>query len=587
MSEGNRAAEQEESGVEGGSRWRELYKTEDYWAIWLGLAIIGFGLCVFLSNPPKGMQETIEKSNAILAKEAAGAPFKTVAWYKAGKAKEKLKATSGDFPGAIKTFTGKTHKWKTNPIEAFVVSEELAAKKKASAQKVLDDAKQKADPDQAEEAALAAEEAARAADFKDESLNKKSVAAVKSWLSARDAASAASKKLKAATPVNQVGYLIALGIAFTVLFGIGIAFMGQPVGQFAVGFIFVFLMAVLAQLFAAQANIQDAGLGYAAWAILFGLLISNTIGTPGWAKPAVLTEYYIKTGLVLLGAEILFGKIVAIGIPGIFVAWVVTPIVLITTYLFGQKVLKIPSKTLNITISADMSVCGVSAAIATAAACRAKKEELTLAVGLSLIFTSIMMVVMPAFIKLVGMPYILGGAWMGGTIDATGAVAAAGEFLSEDALYVAATIKMIQNVLIGVIAFCVAVYWCFKVEREAGRTVGAMEIWYRFPKFVLGFIGVSIVFSMIYASMGPDVGYALIDNGVLKGLTKNVRGWFFCLAFVSIGLATNFRELKHYFKGGKPLILYVCGQSFNLCLTLLMAYIMFYVVFYEQVTSKL
>ena len=188
------------------------------------------------------------------------------------------------------------------------------------------------------------------------------------------------------------------------------------------------------------------GIGYAAWAIFMGMLLSNTIGTPKWVKPALQVEFYIKTGLVLLGAEVLFNKIIAIGVPGIFVAWVVTPIVLISTYIFGQKVLKIPSKTLNITISADMSVCGTSAAIATAAACRAKKEELTLSIGLSLVFTSIMMIIMPAFIKAVGMPYILGGAWMGGTIDATGAVAAAGAFLSEKALYVAATIKMIQNV---------------------------------------------------------------------------------------------------------------------------------------------
>ena len=78
----------------------------------------------------------------------------------------------------------------------------------------------------------------------------------------------------------------------------------------------------------------------------------------------------------------------------------------------------------------------------------------------------------------------------------------------------------------------------------------------------------------------------MIDNGVIGGLTKNLRGWFFCLAFVSIGLATDFRELKHYFKGGKPLILYVCGQTFNLCLTLLMAYIMFYIVF-TQITAKI
>jgi uncharacterized membrane protein YadS len=591
MSEDAGMAEQEEHKVQGGSRWRELYQTEDYWAIWLGLAIIVTALLVFLPRPPQGMRETITKSDEIIEKEAKQqAPFQTIACYQANDAKRKLKATSGDLPATIKKYTGKPHGWKANPIEAFVVTDARAAEKKAAAQQKYDAAKEKAGKLEGE--AQAAEDAARAAAFADDALNETATAAIADWRKAKRTVSADSKKLEAAKPVNQVGYLIVLGVAFIVLFGVGTRFMGRSVGRFAAGFTFVFLVAVLAQLFAAQANIKDAGLGYAAWAILFGLLISNTLGTPGWVKPAVQTEFYIKTGLVLLGAEILFGKIVTIGLPGIFVAWVVTPIVLIGTYLFGQWVLKIPSKTLNITISADMSVCGVSAAIATAAACRAKKEELTLAVGLSLIFTSIMMVAMPAFIRTVFPSFlpdnweILGGAWMGGTIDATGAVAAAGEFLGERALYVAATIKMIQNVLIGVIAFGVATYWCLKVDREAGRQVGAMEIWYRFPKFVLGFIGASIAFSLIYARMGHDVGYTMIENGVIGGLTKGLRNWFFCLAFVSIGLATDFRELKHHFKGGKPLILYVCGQTFNLCLTLLTAYVMFYLVF-TQITQNI
>jgi len=584
MSEDKQSADQQNTGSEGGSRWRELYKTEDYWAIWLGLAIIAVGLLVFLPRPPDGMEETIRQSNATMATEAEAVPFRSLAWYQANDAKKKLKASSGDLAKAIGKYTGKPHGWTTNPIEAFVVDETLAKEKKARAKKKHDAAKKRSDSLKAE--ALLAEDAARAAGFNDKSLNEKAEAAIAKWRDAKHEASSASKKLKKAKPVNQLGYLAALGIVLVVLFGFGLRCMGESVGKFALGFAFVFLVAILAQAFAAQANIKDAGLGYAAWAILFGLLVSNTIGTPSWVKPAVLTEYYIKTGLVLLGAEILFGKIVTIGIPGIFVAWVVTPIVLVGTFIFGQKVLKIPSKTLNITISADMSVCGVSAAIATAAACRAKKEELTLAVGMSLIFTSVMMVLMPAVIRAVHMPEILGGAWMGGTIDATGAVAAAGEFLGQKALYVAATIKMIQNVLIGVVAFCVATYWCFKVERSAGKDVGLMEIWYRFPKFVLGFIGISIVFSLIYGAMGSDVGYAMIDNGVIKGLTKNLRGWLFCLAFVSIGLATDFRELKQHFKGGKPLILYVCGQSFNLCLTLLMAYIMFYLVF-TQITEKI
>ena len=198
------------------------------------------------------------------------------------------------------------------------------------------------------------------------------------------------------------------------------------------------------------------------------------------------------------------------------------------------------------------------------------------------------MIIMPAVIKAtfpVDKQLILGGAWMGGTIDATGAVAAAGAFLGEKALYVAATIKMIQNVLIGVIAFFVALYFTTKVEAaETGMKVGPMEIWYRFPKFVLGFIAASIIFSMFFSGYNDEakgLGSALVDQGIIKGMGDLFRSWFFSLSFVSIGLATNFKELGHHFKGGKPLILYVCGQSLNLVLTLTVAYIMFYMVFPE------
>ena len=332
------------------------------------------------------------------------------------------------------------------------------------------------------------------------------------------------------------------------------------------------------------------GVSAEAWSIIIGMLIANTVGTPNFVKPALQTEYYIKTGLVLLGAEVLFDKIVAIGIPGIFVAWVVTPVVLVCTFIFGQKVLKMPSKTLNIVISADMSVCGTSAAIATAAACRAKEEELTLSIGLSLAFTAIMMVAMPAFIKAVGMPEVLGGAWIGGTVDATGAVAAAGALIGQKAMYVAATVKMIQNVLIGVTAFCVAVYWTTKVEPAEqgtpGRKVGIGEIWNRFPKFVIGFLAASIMASFISGKLGSDLSNAVVSEGLVRGIASPMRNWCFALAFASIGLSTDFRELAHYFKGGKPVILYVCGQSFNLMLTLLMAYVMFYLVF-PEITAKI
>ncbi len=352
--------------------------------------------------------------------------------------------------------------------------------------------------------------------------------------------------------------------------------MGESPGRFTAGFCCVFLLATLAYVLAGQKVVDTYHLGYPLWALVVGLLISNTVGTPKFLQSAAKTEFYIKTGLVLLGAEILFSKLASLGKPGIFVAWVVTPIVLVSTYAFGQRVLKMTSRTLNITISADMSVCGVSAAIATAAACRAKKEELSLAVAMSLAFTVVMMIGMPWFINAVGMNKVLGAAWMGGTIDATGAVAAAGEFLGDEYLPIAATIKMIQNVLIGVVAFCVSIYWTLYVDRERGVKPQLGEIWQRFPKFIIGFVAASVIFSIIHGN--SDGGTYLVDLAT-KESTKGLRGWFFCMAFVSIGLESNFRAFRKQIQGGKPLVLYLVGQSLNLCLTLLMAWLMFVVIY--------
>ena len=320
-------------------------------------------------------------------------------------------------------------------------------------------------------------------------------------------------------------------------------------------------------------------------ALTIGLLISNTIRVPDWLRPAVLTELYIKTGLVILGAEVLWHRLVALGVPGIAVAWVVTPVVLITTYWFGTKVLRLPSKSLAMVISADMSVCGVSAAIATAASCRAKKEELSFAIAISLMFTVVMMVVMPIAIGAIGLDEVVGGAWLGGTIDSTGAVVAAGSSLGEVAEQTAATVKMIQNILIGVTAFGVAVFWVFYVDRQDTQNKpDAMEIWRRFPKFVLGFVFASLVFTLLRRSVTH--GDSLVTLTV-KEATKGMRGWFFCMAFVSIGLDTNFSNLKKMMYGGKPLLLYVCGQTLNITLTLIMAYYMFGVVFADYIKEML
>lgn len=569
---------------DGRSRLSDLWKKEDYWAIWLGVAIFAFGYIVFVHGFSDQYSKEFAEAKAVI-QQHEGIPFKTIAVIEA-EATLKKQARNESIGKSIRDIFVRPGGWSNNPLDSFYRSSTDEQKLLLEQAKVLvTESKDMAN--MAFAAAVEAEALAKAENYTDEALNATAVERIKAWQNAKKTVKEREEAAKSKDK-NIFPSLFASFLFFAVIFGIGNAFMGIKVAGFFRGFIFLFVICLIAFMMGNQAWMKKYGVSSEAWSIFLGMLIANTISTPQFAKKALQTEFFIKTGLVCLGAEILLSKILAIGIPGIFVAWVVTPTVLICTYIFGQKILKIESKTLNMTISADMSVCGTSAAIATAAACRAKKEELTLAVGLSLVFTATMMIAMPAFIKAVGMNEVLGGAWIGGTVDATGAVAAAGAFIGPTAMQVAATIKMIQNVLIGFTAFGVAVYFATKVEaREDGAKVGVREIWDRFPKFVLGFLGVSILASSISGGLGGDLSNALVDGGLVKGLTSTMRTWCFGLAFTSIGLSTNFRELAVYFKGGKPLILYVVGQSFNLVLTLLMAYIMFFLVFPEITESLL
>ena len=366
-------------------------------------------------------------------------------------------------------------------------------------------------------------------------------------------------------------WIVVMGIGIGILLTIGVSIMKEDWKKFLGGYLVVYALAVISYVVAGQTTIKAWGLGYAIWALSFGLLIANTVGTPKWILKGARSEMFIKTGLVLLGGEILFSEILKLGMPGLLVAWIVTPTVIIFMWLFGTRWLKMASKPLTIIIAAATSVCGVSAAIAVSAACRAKKSELTLGVGMTMIFTVLMMIAMPPLCKAVGMLPAVAGGWLGGTIDSTGAVVAAGAFLGPVAEKVAAVVKMIQNVLIGVVAFLVAVYWITKVDRDPNAPrPSLMEIWYRFPKFILGFAAASLIFSFM---LMPVMGHEEV-SGILK-LSKIFRGWFFCLAFVAIGLESNFKELASQVVGGKPIILYIVGQSFNLILTLLMSWIAF------------
>jgi len=377
-----------------------------------------------------------------------------------------------------------------------------------------------------------------------------------------------------AVKLGDIPYLVLLGFCFLVLTSIAIVAMKEKTKSYWVGFPLVFFLAFLGLFLSNQKTISEWGLEYVLWALIFGLLIGNTVGTPKWLKPAVKTELFIKIGLVLLGAEILFHVILSAGSYGMTQAIIVVLSVWYVCYFLALKAGL--SKSFASILSTGVSICGVSAAIAAGGAVKGDPKEVSYAISLVLLIAMPMLILMPIIARAMGVPDAIAGAWIGGTIDTTPAVVAAGALYSEKAMQVASIVKMSQNVLIGVAAFILALYWVLKVEKKPKETPSPKEIWYRFPKFVVGFIIASIVFSFLLV---PTMGDTAV-NAILN-VTKGVRGWFFAMAFVCIGLDTKLMELIKIGKG-KPLAVFLAAQIFNIIITLLLAYALFGGIFFPR-----
>jgi uncharacterized membrane protein YadS len=177
-----------------------------------------------------------------------------------------------------------------------------------------------------------------------------------------------------------------------------------------------------------------------------------------------------------------------------------------------------------------------------------------------------MMIIQPWVIKSFGIPDIVGGAWLGGTLDTSATVVAAGALVSDAAMKVGVIVKFAQNALIGVAAFILVVWWTFKAGASAGgEKPSAGIIWERFPKFVLGFLVASALFSFFIPN-------AMVDG--TKGAFAEFRTWWFALAFMCIGLETKFTDLVAM-EGGRPALAFVTAQIFNIFFTLVLAYLIF------------
>lgn len=356
---------------------------------------------------------------------------------------------------------------------------------------------------------------------------------------------------------------IVLFLSIGILSYLGYLFMGNKSKGFILSFVIIFALAIAAKYLGAFAPIKKMGFESVFFAVAIGLLIRNIFGLPGWLAPAVKSEYYIKAGLVILGTSILFREIMKAGSLGMIQAVIVVFCVWYFTFTLA-RLFKV-DKEMGALLSSAVSICGVSAAIATSGAIKGDPKKLSFVVSLVLIVAIPMMYLMPYLAKWIGLNEVVGGAWLGGTIDTTAAVVASGKFLGETAEKYSVIIKSAQNVLLGVAAFVISIYWSFKGTNSDIRPTGAV-LWERFPKFVLGFLLASLVFSFAFA---PDIAKQL--SGVAN---KGAREILFSLAFVSIGLETDFRYIFKK-ENTKFIWTFLIGQVFNIFLTLVVAYLLF------------
>ncbi|GAA3747911.1 hypothetical protein GCM10022422_35570 [Flavobacterium ginsengisoli] len=369
--------------------------------------------------------------------------------------------------------------------------------------------------------------------------------------------------------VFEIKNLQTIGLQFIYFLLIGIIgtfLVGKSVRNFILAFPIIYFLTLIALILAGNAKIKALNLEAVIFSLIIGLIIGNLFKLPEWFRSALSTELFVKIGLVLLGSTVIFSDILKAGSLGLIQALVVVLSVWYFAFWLCRK-LKIDDE-LTLMISSAVSICGVSAAIATSGAIKGDSKKLSYVISIVLVTAIPMMIFMPMIAKYFNFPEEVTGAWLGGSIDTSGAVVASGTLVGETALKISTIVKFSQNVLLGIVAFAISIYWTY-THNKSGEALESKPslyvIWERFPKFVIGFIGASIVFSFFIT---PET------RETVKESLKNIQGLWFALAFTSIGLETNFKDLLQN-NSKKPLITFLIAQLFNIIITLIIAFLLF------------
>jgi len=291
---------------------------------------------------------------------------------------------------------------------------------------------------------------------------------------------------------------------------------------------------------------------YVLWAIVIGLLISNVLSVPKIFQPGIATyEFWLKAGIVLLGARFLVGDIVKLG--GISLGLVVLEIAgSLALMTFLGRLFKLKPKLTNL-LAVGSAVCGVSAIIATKGAIDADDEDSSFAIAAILALGAISLIAFPLIVHSLHLSDHAYGLWAGLAVDNTAEASAAGALYSDTAGKLAVLAKTCRNAMIGFVVLAYAIYWARKGQAEGVQNKGRF-LWEKFPKFVLGFLVISALVSF------------QVFNKEQVGALANLSRWAFLLTFAGVGLQTNFRRMSK--QGIRPFVVGTLGEILIAVLTL-------------------
>ena len=369
---------------------------------------------------------------------------------------------------------------------------------------------------------------------------------------------------------------LALMALWAGLFGIGTRALGFRLARFLPTFVLVYAVSLLIYLLGQWDQAARYNLEPPLVALLLGLAVSNLIGVPRWADAGLRVEFYVKTGIVLLGAGVPLTLIAWGGPVAILQAGIVSVVTFGVIYWVGVRVGL--DRRLAATLGTGGAVCGVSGAIATAGAVGATKEHTSVAISLVIVWAVATIFLLPLFGRALALPTGVAGAWIGTSefADAAGLAAAqtyagyagqvAGISGSPDAAVQAFTLMKVigRDVWIGVWALVLAVVATTRWERRSATSAPAVaDIWRRFPRFVIGFLIASAIITIV-SSGYSYADYKKVVQPALVAPLQSLRVWAFTFTFLSIGLTTRFRELV---SGGlRPFYAFTAGVLVNLVL---------------------